>query len=218
MFYRSLSMFVIVATLASSGFAMALVNPSFEDPAAGTSIGDSVFVNNVGPGLSAADGWTVFNNSLSPSTETSLHLYGSSLAVPPPPPVAGTGDALIRVETNSASNGLVQVLGPLNSGPTSATASVWVYVDAGVAGLGIGNGGATSLTAFSQSTGTWELLTTSTISGSPAVFNEIIVYSSGGSAQFWVDVASIVPEPTSFMTLCLAGAGLVARPRRSTRV
>ena len=111
----------------------------------------------------------------------------------------------------TANNGLVQVFGTPGTGPIDAVAEVWVYVNSGIVGLGIGDGGSNrSQQYFSQTTGQWELLTAN---ASTSPVNEIIIYSSGGSAEFYVDLAaaSAVPETGScrFAWFHLGSRGLL---------
>jgi hypothetical protein len=98
---------------------------------------------------SAATDWEVFNNTAATTTTSLL-----------PSTLAGVGLQMIHVTTTGVDNGLEQVFLPPNTGPAHASASVWVFVNAGRVGLGIGNGGNTSLTAFGTATGQWELLQT----------------------------------------------------------
>ena len=186
-------------------------NGSFEQ--VGTQ--SSTITNGIGPGDAAASGWSTFNN-VDGSTETQHMTYGDAL-LPPiflNDPGAG-GEHVIRVEASHGNNGLVQVFGALNTGPLDAEAQVWVYVNSGMVGLGLGNGGGSGLTSFSQTTGQWELLTT-TANTSPV--NEIIIYAAGGSAEFYVDLASAnaIPEPATagmLGTIGVAGLAFVRRRR-----
>ena len=96
----------------------------------------------------------------------------------------------------SGRGGLVQVFLPWNTGPDDLWSSVWVYVDNGQVGMGVGNGGDTGFDATSQFTGHWERLFAK---NGVAPANEFIVYGSNG-ADFYVaqpQVGDPVPEPNS---------------------
>jgi hypothetical protein len=53
----------------------------------------------------------------------------------------------------SGRGGLAQVFLPWNTGPDDLLSSVWVYVDSGQVGMGVGNGGDTGFDVTSQFTG-----------------------------------------------------------------
>ena len=188
-----------------------LTNGSFEQ--VGTQ--SSTITTGIGPGDAAAAGWSTFNNT-DGSTETQHMTYGDAILPPVFPSDPGVGgEHVIRVEASHGNNGLVQVFGAPGTGPIDAVAEVWVYVNSGIVGLGIGDGGSTGPTVFSQTTGQWELLTAN---ASTSPVNEIIIYSSGGSAEFYVDLASTsaIPEPASaglLGTLGFAGFAVTRRRR-----
>ena len=97
---------------------------------------------------------------------------------------------------SSGRGGLVQVFLPWNTGPSDLSSSVWVYVNSGQVGMGVGNGGDTGFDATSQFTGRWERLFAK---NGVAPANEFIVYGSNG-ADFYVaqpHVGAPVPEPNS---------------------
>lgn len=96
----------------------------------------------------------------------------------------------------SGRGGLVQVFLPWNTGPDDLLSSVWVYVNSGQVGMGVGNGGDTGFDATSQFTGRWEKLFAK---NGVAPANEFIVYGSNG-ADFYVaqpQVGDPIPEPDS---------------------
>ena len=100
-----------------------------------------------------------------------------------------------HVVTNGR-GGLVQVFLPWNTGPDDLLSSVWVYVESGQVGMGVGNGGDTGFDVTSQFTGHWEKLFAK---NGVAPANEFIVYGSNG-ADFYVaqpQVGDPVPEPNS---------------------
>jgi len=167
-----------------------------------------------GVGVSAAEKWWVFHNS-NGSTETNWITYADADL----PTIFGSQDPftdhVLRVEASHDFNGIVQVFSPLNTGPAHAVGSVWVWVNAGQqVGVGIGNGGGTQTNTLTSTTGTWEQLifneTTSPV-------NEIAIYARNGSAEFYVDFASVqaIPEPSSFLGLGVATSclGLIRRRR-----
>jgi hypothetical protein len=91
---------------------------------------------------------------------------------------------MMHVCTTAERNGIVNVFHPMNTGPTRAKASVWVYVVRGTVGVGVGNGGQTSINTQTTGTGAWEHLEVNH-DGGPA--NEFIVYStSTHGACFYV--------------------------------
>ncbi len=192
--FRCCAVVVVCAFLflGSTLNAQLILNGSFEDPGPT----DPTIFNGSGPGgNSAALHWTVFNNT-NGSTETEQMLY-SEANLPPifaNDPGAG-GDHVIRVETTGNGNGIVQVFGQ-PGGPLLASGEAWVYANSGVVGIGIGNGGSTFSTAFTQFTGQWEKLT---FQQSTTPVNEITIYAIDGPAEFYVDLVSVsaVPEPAS---------------------
>lgn len=182
-------------------------NGSFEHPGAQ----DPTIFNGVGPGGDAAAlHWTVFNNT-NGSTETEQMLYSEALLPPifPGNPGAG-GDHVIRVETTGHGNGIVQVFGFPN-GPAAAEAEAWVYVNSGVVGAGIGNGGSTNPNTLTTTTGVWEKLS---FSQGTSPVNEIVFYAIDGPSEFYVDLARVraVPEPAACGVL--AGLACLAFIRR----
>jgi hypothetical protein len=92
--------------------------------------------------------------------------------------------------------GLVQVFLPMNTGPDDLFSSVWVYVNSGQVGMGVGNGGDTGFDVTSHTMHHWEQLFAPN-GVSPA--NEFIVYGANG-ADFYLaqpHVGAPVPEPDS---------------------
>jgi hypothetical protein len=84
------------------------------------------------------------------------------------------------------------VFAPFNGGPMNAVSRVWVYLTQGVVFLGTGNGGGTGGDVVSKTTGQWELLQAPN-GAHPA--NELIVYSTGGGADFYLDNAEVYATP-----------------------
>lgn len=156
--------------LAGPAGANVLTNPNFS-----TSGPDSTITGSPVPGGSAAPPWTTWNNSA--ATTTTKHL----------PSFKGRS-GVIHVTTTGASNGLVQVWAPINTGPSKVVHSASIFVKSGKVGMGTGNGGNTGVSAFTIGTGRWEIIKgTNTVC--PA--NETIIYSVDGPADFYVDFASV---------------------------
>ncbi len=198
--FSSLLAVVPAILLATPSRASLLVNGSVES--AGPN-GSSTTFTGLSAGPCAASGWSTFHNTQS-TTRTDLRT--TTL------PTAPVGSNMMYVSTGGLNNGIEQVFLPFNTGPASATFSVWVYVVRGQVGAGVGNGGNTSLTSFSTTTGQWELLTgQNALSQSPA--NLFIVYAStAGGADFYVDEAIVVPAPSAACALC--ATSLLAHRRR----
>jgi hypothetical protein len=159
-----------------------LANPGFE--LVGPSGPQTTITTAVpgGAGNSAAASWTLFtNNPGTIYTEQATYLISPSGST-----------RTLHVITDRASNGVVQVFAPFGSGPTNAISAVWVYVRRGTVFLGTGNGGNTGEDVDSTTTGQWELLQAPNGSH-PA--NELIVYSKGAGADFYVDDAAVYATP-----------------------
>ena len=95
---------------------------------------------------------------------------------------------MLHVYTTGASNGVVQKMFPLNTGPAKVFASVWVFVKAGNVCIGTGNGGNAHCDMTSTTMNQWVQLKACNGS-SPA--NGVIIYSVGGPADFNVDLARV---------------------------
>lgn len=193
----SIFLFLFCATFAYSESINLLQNSSFETIGwYGSSTSLTSSSPPWAPGYSAAESWTVWNNT---AATTTTELVNSTF----------DDNLMLHVTTTGYRNGIVQVFDLFNQGYTDVLSSVWVYVNSGQAAMGTGNGGLTDFDTNSSGTGTWELLEAYN-GGSPA--NEFIVYSaSTGGADFYVDLATIspltnpVPESS---TLLLIGSGL----------
>ena len=176
---RFLMSCAVLATLVLfAGAAVAanvLSNPDFS-----TGGPDSTITGAPVPGGSAAPPWTTWNNSAATTTTKHLPFFMGRRGV-------------IHVTTTGASNGLVQVWKPINTGPTKVANSASIFVKSGKVGMGTGNGGNTGVSAFTTGTGRWEIIK-GTNSVCPA--NETIIYSVDGPAEFYVDSASVVEVPT----------------------
>jgi hypothetical protein len=158
-----------------------LSNPNFN--IVGPNGPSTTFTGTGYGGYSSAANWTVFNNK-SATTNTKL--------VPSTFPSGGS--QMIHVTTTSDSNGLVQVYRAFNTGPKRAIAGIWVFVRNGKVGMGIGNGGNTSIATntISSTINQWEHLQSQNLNA-PA--NEFIIYSIDGPADFYVASACITEVP-----------------------
>ena len=168
----AIAMLAAVATAASAD-ANLILNPSFELERAP---GGVFTLMGTGPGFSAAENWTVFNNI--DGTTTTTELVTSTLP--------GGGSRMIHVTTTASRDGLVNVFLPFNTGPASVLSSAWVFVNGGEVALGTGNGGNTGFDVFTTTTGQWELLQ-ATNGVSPA--NELIIYASSLQTRTVIDEA-----------------------------
>lgn len=132
-------------------------------------------------GASAASAWTTRVAGHGAVTTTSLltTTYKNG----------GVGNTkMIHVTTTAPGNGLVQVFTPSPVVP-EAIFTVRVFIVQGSVAIGIGNGGSTGATAFSDVIGTWLTLTGGE-STSPVT--EIVIYSGAVQfADFYVDFASV---------------------------
>jgi hypothetical protein len=122
---------------------------------------------------------------------------------------------VIHVTTTGASNGLVQVWGAFNTGPSVVIHRARILVRSGKVCMGTGNGGNTGCSASTTGTGQWEV-----IQGRNTVCpaNETIIYSDGGPADYYVDMASVEvtskrPCPQQGGKGKVIGAKLEAFPR-----
>ncbi len=170
---RFLLTFAVLAAgvlLAGSAGANVLTNPDFSTGGPPTTL-----TGAPAPGGSAAPPWTTWNNSSATTTTGHLKAFKGRSGV-------------IHVKTTGASNGLVQVWAPINTGPSKVKHSASIFVVSGKVGMGTGNGGNTGFDTFTTGTGRWE-----TIRGANTVCpaNESIIYSAGGPAEFYVDSASV---------------------------
>lgn len=197
-------------TLTCGGAAQAanfVSNPGFEAPSGGAT---SAFFFTVG-GQSAAPDWPLYNNL--PAT-TSTEVLSST--------APNGGAQMLHISTGAAANGTYQVFGGL-----ARYASVNVRVLSGTVALYLFTSSGSLLTgsAFSSGGSGWQTLSLDTGSANS---NEIVIYSYGGAANFYVDnaYASDAPQPTSgapepaSWALIIAGfgaAGGILRRRRAER-
>ena len=105
---------------------------------------------------------------------------------------------MIHVETTGGRNGIGQVMAPFNTGPSNVVTSAYVYVLSGKVSLGTGNGGSAAADVISTTTNRWERLQAPN-GRSPA--NEVVVYSYGGPANYYVGNVAIqsAPEPSALL-------------------
>jgi hypothetical protein len=156
-----------------------LINGDFEEPTGGPTTLTGVGV----AGQSAAPSWTTWNNVEAVTTTDIL-----------PSTAPNGGSQMLHVSTTGQGCGLVQQYQPTNSGPALVVSSVLVFVNHGLVGMGTGNNGDTNAyNAVCIQTGQWTPLTAPN-GDSPA--NEFIVYAvSAGGADYYVDNASVLPDP-----------------------
>ena len=171
-----------------------------------------------GVGLSAAANWGVFHQQTNPdaTTETNWRTY-AELGIPTIDPLQDdASDHVLRVEASHANNGLVQTWAAPGTGVPAINGGVWVWVNGpGQVGVGAGDSGGTMMTKFTTMNNAWEYLA---FNESTTPVNEMIIYSSGGSAEFYVDFASVsaVPEPSTIGLLAgsIGLLGLIRVRRR----
>ena len=164
--------FTVAASLILAGSARANVLTNGDFSAGGP---PTTFTGNGGAGNSAASNWTLFNNG--PATIKTEHLASF-----------GGRSGVIHVVTTGSSSGLVQVWGAINTGPSKVLTSASIFVRTGKVGIGSGNGGNTGFNTQTTGLGQWEQ-----IRGVSQVcpVNETIIYSAGGGADFYVDMADV---------------------------
>lgn len=108
-------------------------------------------------------------------------------------------------------------LAGVRSASRPSTFSLWInaFPNAGLVGVGFGNGSAIELVSFNALSYDWELITaTSTL----ANVDRVVVATSQDSGLWWMDVAlaTVVPEPPA-MAMLLTGFGLSPRRLSSRR-
>ena len=143
--------------------------------------GPIVVKNIPGNGVTAAQDWLALGTG-----SVISNTFGITTTELLPSTIVNNG-TMIYVKTDTHLNGLVQVFGPLNTGPETAYACLWIYLVSGSVGIGIGNGGNTSGNdVVLNKTGSWEILQ---VSNSHSPVNEIVIASLGGGAEFYVESA-----------------------------
>jgi hypothetical protein len=153
-----------------------LTNGNFGAPGTGPTT-----LTQPGAGDSAAPGWTTFN--VVDGVTTTTELVPSTLP---------DHSQMLHVTTTAPRCGLVQQFLPQRQGPTSAHLEVMVFVLDGQVGIGIGDGGDTSVTTFSTTTGQWE-----TLEADHFVTNagEVVIFGAAGNGgSYFVGNASVT-EP-----------------------
>lgn len=127
---------------------------------------------------SAASNWLVWNNTYGTTTTDILNttLYGG-------------GYKMLHVTTEGHNNGLSQQWSTPITGACAARFAVWVFVVRGQVGVGLGRDGNTVTTAFTTTTGRWELLQGGGTIGPVA---QLIIYAAAnGMTDFYVDTMSV---------------------------
>jgi hypothetical protein len=173
---------VTVGSQSSNGLSFTvsssvITNPSFE-------LGSSSPVSFTGSkygGSSAATGWPVWNN-LSGTTTTELCTATACPSGSTPPAAPIDGVSTLHVTTTAASSGVYQLFPKA----TLTSGSLWLHVVSGtVLAYLLGPGG--TVAQETSSTGViW-------LPANGAIFNEIVIYSQGGAAEFYVDAVEIAP-------------------------
>jgi hypothetical protein len=157
-----------------------LLNAGFDDASSrGSPTSDVGVVAATSYGLSAADAWTLYLNTVGNITTEQLA-----------PSTLGAHGGSLHVKISSALGGIVQYFGWRTSIPGDALITARVYVLKGQVGLGAGNGGSAGLTEVSATNGAWELIRTS---ASNLPVTEVALYSVGGPADFIVDEITVQP-------------------------
>jgi hypothetical protein len=97
------------------------------------------------------------------------------------------GGRMIHMITDGDRNGVVQVVGDLDSGPRSGFACIWAYLVSGSIGVGIGNVGNTNGNDMVlNKKGSWEVLQ---VSNGHSPINTI--FGLEGGAEFYVESAQM---------------------------
>ncbi|WP_433221607.1 LGFP repeat-containing protein [Dactylosporangium sp. CS-047395] len=177
--------------IAVDGAGRATLNPPAPCPETTRAVnGDFAQPSGTGPttitaspgmpgGWSAARAWPVTINT---PTTTSTALLPTTRAPAP------AGKSMLKVCSTGAYNGLAQAFAAPGTG-SPAIAYVWVYVEQGRIGVGIGNGGSTGLSAQSTQTGRWEPVT-ATSGNDPG--NEIIITTlDPDGACYYLDTVTV---------------------------
>lgn len=158
-----------------------LDNPNFQEVNGSPTNPLSTSVS--GGGQSYAKFWTLWHNGAG-TTNTEL------LPIP-----LSNNQKMIHVTTTASNSGLVQAYGPrISTPPQRAIASAWVFVKSGRVGIGVGNGGSTSIAAnnYSSTLYKWERIQSQN-NTSPAT--QIIIYSGSNNntvtTEFYVANACV---------------------------
>ena len=183
---------LMLALAADAHAGLILSNASFDTPNSNYTSTTLTGVRHWGP--SAAAHWTTWNNT-----------WGTTLTTLLPSTLPGGGTNMIHVETTGGRNGIGQVMAPFNTGPSNVVTSAYVYVLSGKVSLGTGNGGSAAADVISTTTNRWERLQAP---NGHAPANEVVVYSYGGPANYYVGNVSIqsdsvhissIPEPSALL-------------------
>ena len=206
---------VVFSAVSVFGGPNLLNNPSFEN----FSVTSTSYTGIGNGGSSAATDWMVWNNT---NVTTNTLICPGDPNCPAGSPSPADGAHMLYVDTPGAFNGIWQQWAPTNTGSDNATTVAFVYVVSGAVQVGTGNDGSTVKELVLVPTGTWQQVTwfNSQLFNKPA--NEIIFYSDGAGAQFFVDGVQVVdglPEPATFALTggALVALGLIARKRRARK-
>jgi hypothetical protein len=194
-----------ILALASSAVAGAsenlLTDHLFKQRAAVQTVQDFSF-----DGPSSATAWETWINATTNVADSGIELETDLLlGLSPTPAIPAVHVIHVRItvvdpslaspiEASGANDGLGQAFLQPGTGPTSVLESVWVYVVSGQVGIGVGNGGDTSVSVTSSTTGHWEHLVSTNLN-SPA--NNFIIYSTDpNGSEFYADDAIVCSADT----------------------
>ncbi len=159
-----------------------LQNASFEQ---GSSTPVSLSGSDVG-GPSAASIWGIWNNA---SGTTTTELCSTTCPSGSTPPTPNQGAYTLHVKTTSAYAGIYQVFPPT----ALVGGSLWLHIVSGSVYVNLFGDGvsapAGNVGATSASSGTLVL----PVNGQK--FNELVIYSNGVPAEFYMDAVDLVPPP-----------------------
>jgi hypothetical protein len=100
----------------------------------------------------------------------------------------GATGKMLFVSTQNNASGVLQQFLAKDTGPRRVAFAVWVKVQKGRVQMGVGNEGANRMSAWSRTTGQWELIRGCNIIH-PA--NQLFIASASEGAEFYVDFAEV---------------------------
>jgi hypothetical protein len=209
---KALSLCTILLVVAAEAPAGNIVpNPGFETP--NPSLGLPNYftsLTTVAEGVpTSADAWFMKNQLT--TTFITTELLPSTDTINPP------GTYMIHVVTNGTYNGIAP---QLTTHIQQGSASVDVFVLSGRVYLTLNtlDGGAALLPAiYSSKHGEWERLQTPLLSAPDPILHPITsinIYADVGGADYYVDNAAVVPEPSALALLAIGIGAYVLVVRR----
>ena len=207
---------VFVLTGGWSSAQQLVLNNEFENPGASSFTSFTTATGSQGSVSAAAD-WGVWHNQA--GTTTTEHGTYAHFGLTPFDGRDPNSNFLLKVTANANGNGLAQQWSSFGTGPLSAVASAWIYMDnpgnSYSVGMGIGNGGSTSFSTSTNHDG-WQQIH---FSETTSPVNEIVFYSNSGDVEFYIDDVSVnaVPEPASASVVGFLTLGGVSFMRRRKR-